>query len=103
MAEISCHILFTQHVQIRDLFVPNHVPFFLPQVDNLSSPEPRVSPSEAVHLCDRHFGIGADGVIFLLPGMEGCDYTMRIFNSDGSEPEVGSVSTAAGRRVGAWE
>ena len=39
-------------------------------------------------LCDRNFGIGADGVIFALPGINGTDYTMRIFNSDGSEPEV---------------
>ncbi|EFA74270.1 Diaminopimelate epimerase [Raphidiopsis brookii D9] len=39
-------------------------------------------------MCDRHFGIGADGVIFALPGQKGTDYTMRIFNSDGSEPEM---------------
>jgi diaminopimelate epimerase len=43
---------------------------------------------QAVQLCDRHFGIGADGVIFALPGQDGTDYTMRIFNSDGSEPEM---------------
>jgi diaminopimelate epimerase len=42
----------------------------------------------AVQMCDRHFGIGADGVIFALPGQEGTDYSMRIFNSDGSEPEM---------------
>jgi diaminopimelate epimerase len=41
-----------------------------------------------VQLCDRNFGVGADGVIFVLPGINGTDYTMRIFNSDGSEPEV---------------
>lgn len=41
-----------------------------------------------MRLCDRNFGIGADGVIFALPGINGTDYTMRIFNSDGSEPEV---------------
>lgn len=39
-------------------------------------------------LCDRNFGVGADGVIFVMPGVDGTDYTMRIFNSDGSEPEV---------------
>ena len=39
-------------------------------------------------LCDRNFGIGVDGVIFVMPGINGTDYTMRIFNSDGSEPEV---------------
>ncbi|TAD79573.1 MAG: diaminopimelate epimerase [Oscillatoriales cyanobacterium] len=57
-------------------------------LDNRDRPEPIVSPAEAVQLCDRHFGIGADGVIFVLPGQNGADYTMRIFNSDGSEPEM---------------
>lgn len=27
-------------------------------------------------------------MIFAMPGIDGTDYTMRIFNSDGSEPEV---------------
>ncbi len=57
-------------------------------IDNRSSSEPIVSPDQAIKLCDRHFGIGADGVIFALPGVEGTDYTMRIINSDGSEPEM---------------
>lgn len=57
-------------------------------VDNLASSEPLISPDEAVKLCDRHFGIGADGVIFVLSGENGTDYSMRIFNSDGSEPEM---------------
>ena len=38
-------------------------------------------------LCDRHFGIGADGIIFILPS-EKADLKMRIFNSDGSEAEM---------------
>lgn len=50
--------------------------------------EPRVTPEQAVKLCNRNFGIGADGVIFAMPGVNGTDYSMRIFNSDGSEPEV---------------
>jgi diaminopimelate epimerase len=57
-------------------------------IDNRSSSVPAVTPEQAVKLCDRHFGIGADGVIFALPGENGTDYTMRIFNSDGSEPEM---------------
>jgi len=57
-------------------------------VDNRHSAEPLISPQQAVEWCDRHFGIGADGVIFALPGQDGHDYTMRIFNSDGSEPEM---------------
>ncbi|AGF53334.1 diaminopimelate epimerase [Synechocystis sp. PCC 6803] len=57
-------------------------------VDNRQSTEPCLTPDQAQQLCDRHFGIGADGVIFALPGQGGTDYTMRIFNSDGSEPEM---------------
>ncbi|MFZ7103128.1 MAG: diaminopimelate epimerase [Peptococcaceae bacterium] len=41
----------------------------------------------AAKLCDRHFGIGADGLILVLPSAE-ADIRMRIFNSDGSEPEM---------------
>lgn len=46
-----------------------------------------VLPPRAIrHLCDRHFGVGADGVIVLrkLPGDEG-RMEMRYFNSDGCE------------------
>ena len=65
--------------------------------------------SEVVRLCDRRFGIGADGVVIVTPmDAEGClvlgdagvganvgpasgsvpngvDFEMRIFNADGSE------------------
>ena len=57
-------------------------------IDNRSSSTPVITPEEAIKLCDRHFGIGADGVIFALPGENNTDYTMRIFNCDGSEPEM---------------
>lgn len=57
-------------------------------IDNRADAEPIISSEQAVKVCDRHFGIGADGVIFALPGQDGTDYTMRIFNSDGSEPEM---------------
>ena len=35
-------------------------------------------------LSDRHFGAGADGMIYISPS-EKADYLMRIFNADGSE------------------
>ena len=38
-------------------------------------------------MCDRHFGIGADGLIWMVPS-DCADARMRIFNSDGSEPEM---------------
>lgn len=45
-------------------------------------------PPEALarELCDRHTGIGADGVIFYAPEPDGA--SMRLFNTDGSRSEV---------------
>lgn len=57
-------------------------------IDNRHFAEPIITPEQANAMCDRHFGIGGDGVIFALPGKAGTDYTMRIYNSDGSEPEM---------------
>lgn len=41
----------------------------------------------AVAMCDRHFGIGADGILLVLPS-ERADLRMRMFNPDGSEAEM---------------
>ncbi|MBI4303614.1 MAG: diaminopimelate epimerase [Chloroflexi bacterium] len=38
----------------------------------------------AIAVCDRHFGIGADGLLLVMPS-EVADFRMRIFNADGSE------------------
>lgn len=38
-------------------------------------------------VCDRHLGIGADGVL-ILGGSQAADHRMRIINSDGSEAEM---------------
>ncbi|KAF6263281.1 diaminopimelate epimerase [Scenedesmus sp. NREL 46B-D3] len=57
-------------------------------VDNRHTSEPIITPEQAVKLCDRNFGIGGDGVIFALPPVGDTDMAMRIFNSDGSEPEM---------------
>ena len=58
-------------------------------VDCREKGEPAVTPDEAVKMCDRNFGIGADGVIFVLPpDVPDANYRMRIYNSDGSEPEM---------------
>ncbi|OPX86778.1 MAG: Diaminopimelate epimerase [Pelotomaculum sp. PtaB.Bin104] len=51
----------------------------------------------AVKACDRHFGIGADGLVLLLPS-ETADVNMRIFNLDGSEAEMcGNVIRCAAK------
>jgi diaminopimelate epimerase len=41
----------------------------------------------AIKLCNRHQGIGADGIILILPS-EIADVKMRIINSDGSEADM---------------
>lgn len=43
-------------------------------------------------MCDRHNGIGADGVEWLFPDSE-ADISARLFNSDGSEAEVSGNGT----------
>ena len=40
------------------------------------------------NLCNRNFGIGADGIILILESTKKCLVRMKIFNSDGSEPEM---------------
>ena len=49
--------------------------------------EGRVTPERARALCDRHFGVGADGVLLVLPARDGSDVRMRVINADGSVPE----------------
>ena len=40
----------------------------------------------SIRLSDRHFGAGSDGMIFITPASSpAADFTMRIFNADGSE------------------
>ena len=41
----------------------------------------------ARQVCDRHFGVGADGLILVLPSQK-ADCRMRMFNPDGSEAEM---------------
>ena len=44
---------------------------------------PEDLPSLARRLSDRHFGVGADGLICIRPGQRG-DFTMEMYNADGS-------------------
>ncbi|MDR0824710.1 MAG: diaminopimelate epimerase [Prevotella sp.] len=46
------------------------------------------NPSElAIQLSNRHFGVGSDGLVLILPS-DDCDFRMQMFNSDGSEAEM---------------
>ncbi len=41
----------------------------------------------SVFVSDRHFGIGSDGLVLILPS-DTCDFRMRMFNADGSEAQM---------------
>ncbi|MDE6305201.1 MAG: diaminopimelate epimerase, partial [Muribaculaceae bacterium] len=50
-------------------------------------------------MSDRHFGIGSDGIILILPS-DKADFRMRIFNADGSEARMcGNGSRCVGKYV----
>jgi diaminopimelate epimerase len=59
--------------------------FILVEGSNLSS-EINL-PELSKKLCDRNFGIGADGLILIHPS-DKSDFRMQVINSDGSEPEM---------------
>ena len=46
-----------------------------------------LNPVYAAKMCNRHYGIGADGLVLVLPSNI-ADTQMRIINSDGSEAEM---------------
>ncbi len=48
-----------------------------------------LAPEQIAALCDRHFGIGGDGVILVKPSPEpGCDAFMCYYNSDGTTAQM---------------
>lgn len=51
-------------------------------------------PAVAVAICDRYTGVGADGWMLIdMTAGEGFDASIRLFNSDGSEPELSGNGT----------
>lgn len=52
--------------------------------DRLNDPCLSFSGSGIRKLCDRHTGIGADGLMLLADGTDGADFDMHYYNSDGS-------------------
>src|SRR5215510_6978238 len=56
-------------------------------VDCLRNPPPRDPAALSKAMSDRHFGVGADGLILICPS-EKADARMRMFNADGSEAEM---------------
>src|SRR5438046_6076029 len=56
-------------------------------IDNRAG-EVHLDRGQIARLCDRHRGIGADGILLLEEGANGADFRMRYFNSDGGEAEM---------------
>lgn len=48
----------------------------------------RLEPPTIALLCDRHRGVGADGVLVVEPPANGADFRMRYYNADGGEAEM---------------
>ena len=56
--------------------------------------------AQIAHLCDRHRGVGADGLLLVEPATQGGDFKMRYYNADGGEAEMcGNGARCFGRFV----
>ncbi len=47
-----------------------------------------LTAAQIERLCDRHRGIGADGLLLVEPADNGADFRMRYYNADGGEAEM---------------
>lgn len=56
-------------------------------IDNRAG-EVRLSAEQVVQICDRHRGVGADGILLIEPAQNGADFRMRYYNRDGGEAEM---------------
>ncbi len=56
-------------------------------------------PALARRISDRHFGVGSDGLVMIMP-CEEADFRMRMFNADGSEAEMcGNAARCVGKYI----
>ncbi|MBY0371509.1 diaminopimelate epimerase [bacterium] len=68
-------------------------------LDSIQGIPPRFRPTEIQYYCDRHFGIGADGIV-VLHRSENADVAWTFYNSDGSIAEMcGNAARCAIRYV----
>ena len=56
-------------------------------IDNRSG-DVHLRPEQIIRICDRHRGVGADGILLLEKGSNGADFRMRYYNRDGGEAEM---------------
>ena len=52
-----------------------------------------LTPGRIVAICDRHTGVGSDGILERVPAPAGFDAAVRIYNPDGSEAEKSGNGT----------
>jgi diaminopimelate epimerase len=57
-----------------------------------------VTAADAARLCDRHRGVGADGLVLMRPGTDRADCEMVLYNADGGRAEM----SGNGARCLAW-
>merc|ERR1719502_610285 len=73
-AAVSATVSFSKYHGLGNDFV---------LIDCRETGTPALSPDQAAQMCDRNFGVGADGVIFVLPSdVPEAKSRMRIYNSD---------------------
>ena len=63
-------------------------------IDNRTKTFPKENTNLISQLCDRNFGVGADGVI-LIENVTGFDFKMSYFNADGSQTFCGNGGRCA--------
>jgi diaminopimelate epimerase len=56
-------------------------------IDNRGG-EVQLQPEQIVRICDRHRGVGADGILLFENGTNGADFRMVYYNRDGGEAEM---------------
>ncbi|HKR53573.1 MAG TPA: diaminopimelate epimerase [Chthoniobacterales bacterium] len=56
-------------------------------IDNRAG-EVQLTPEQIAKICDRHRGVGADGILLIEPASNSADFRMRYYNSDGGEAEM---------------
>lgn len=75
-----------------------YIDFLSPEKNHQDSEEVDL-PELARRISDRHFGVGGDGLIVILPSAN-ADFRMRMFNADGSEAQMcGNGSRCVGKYV----
>ncbi len=50
--------------------------------------EIQLEREQIARICDRHRGVGADGILLLEKAANGADFRMRYYNADGGEAEM---------------